>query len=163
LSFIKNFILLIIINIQKLFSKSCEYAIRATIFIGSQSFKGNKPGLKDISGEINSPEAFTAKILQLLVKHRIISSHKGPFGGFSIDTNSLSEIKLYDIILAIDGDSIFKGCALGLPKCSENHPCPAHHKFKTFRKQLQDTLRSISIEDMIKDVISGLTFLKIIN
>ncbi|CVK17055.1 transcriptional regulator, BadM/Rrf2 family [Apibacter mensalis] len=144
-----------------MFSKSCEYAIRATIFIGSQSFKGNKPGLKDISGEINSPEAFTAKILQLLVKHRIINSHKGPTGGFSIHTDTFSKIKLYDIVLAIDGDSIFKGCALGLPECSENHPCPAHYKFRAIRNQFQDTLRSISIEDMIKDVISGLTFLKI--
>lgn len=146
-----------------MFSKSCEYAIRATIFVGAQSFKGNKPSLKDISAEINSPEAFTAKILQTLVRHHIITSHKGPSGGFSIPINSLSEIKVYDIVSAIDGDSIFTGCALGLPKCSENHPCPAHHKFKAIRNQLQDTLQSISIEDMIRDVISGLTFLKITN
>jgi Rrf2 family transcriptional regulator, iron-sulfur cluster assembly transcription factor len=146
-----------------LFSKSCEYAIRAIIFIGSQSLMANKPGLKDISGEIKSPEAFTAKILQLLVKQSIITSHKGPTGGFSIDTDSLSKIKLYDIVLAIDGDSIFKGCVLGLPECSENHPCPAHHKFKAVRNHLQNALRAISIEDMIMDVMSGLTFLKIIN
>ena len=146
-----------------MFSKSCEYAIRATVFIGSQSFSGNKPGLKDISREINSPEAFTAKILQTLVKHSIITSHKGPNGGFSISLDLLPKIKIYDIVLAVDGDSIFKGCALGLPKCSENHPCPAHHKFKALRKQLQKTLEEISIETMITDVISGSTFLKILN
>ncbi|MET0760542.1 MAG: transcriptional regulator, partial [Flavobacterium sp.] len=47
-----------------MFSKTCEYGIRASIFIASQSYQNNRIGLKDIAKKIDSPEAFTAKILQ---------------------------------------------------------------------------------------------------
>jgi len=38
--------------------------------------------LIDIAEEIDSPTAFTAKILQQLVKNKVIHSIKGPHGGF---------------------------------------------------------------------------------
>ena len=55
-----------------MFSKSCEYAIRATIFIATHCCNKGKVGLKEIANEIDSPTAFTAKILQVLVKNNII-------------------------------------------------------------------------------------------
>ena len=67
-----------------MFSKSCEYGIRATIFIATQSYLNNRTGIKDIAKKIDSPEAFTAKILQILVKANIIHSTKGVGGGFEI-------------------------------------------------------------------------------
>lgn len=59
-----------------MFSKACEYAIRATIYIAVQSNQDNRVGLKDISKEIDSPEAFTAKILQQLSKMRLLTQSK---------------------------------------------------------------------------------------
>ena len=52
-----------------MFSKSCEYAIRATIFIASKCCEERRVGLKEISLAIDSPIAFTAKILQILSKN----------------------------------------------------------------------------------------------
>lgn len=57
-----------------MFSKSCEYAIKATIFITTNSLLDKKVGFVDIAKEIDSPEAFTAKILQKLTKASIIKS-----------------------------------------------------------------------------------------
>ena len=51
-----------------MFSKTCEYAIRATIYIASESSAGKRCGIRDIARKIESPEPFTAKILQRLVK-----------------------------------------------------------------------------------------------
>ena len=67
-----------------MFSKSCEYAIRATIFIASKCCENRKVGLKEIADAIDSPTAFTAKILQKLSKNKIINSTKGVNGGFEI-------------------------------------------------------------------------------
>ena len=61
-----------------MFSKACEYAIKAVIIISLNSGKNKLTGVKEISEEIESPEAFTAKILQNLVKQEIISSKKVP-------------------------------------------------------------------------------------
>ena len=113
-----------------MFSKSCEYGIRATIFIATHCCKEGKVGLKEIAKEIDSPIAFTAKILQVLVKNNIVKSSKGVGGGFMILKDELKSIKLVNIVNAIDGDSVFLRCGLGLSNCSEEHPCPVHEKFK---------------------------------
>ena len=64
-----------------MFSKTCEYGIRATIIIATESYQDNRVGLKEIAEKIDSPVAFTAKILQVLSRENIIHSVKG-VGGF---------------------------------------------------------------------------------
>lgn len=143
-----------------MFSKACEYGIRATIYIAEQSLLKRKVNLKETSKAINSPEAFTSKILQQLKKENIIQSKKGPTGGFSMDNHMLNSVKLSTIVFAIDGDDIYNGCALGLNKCSELKPCPVHHEFKTIRDNLKQLLKNTTIKDLTHQLSDGLAFLK---
>ena len=106
-----------------MFSKACEYGIKASVFIIDSSMKNQKVSLKDVAKAIESPEAYTSKILQQLSRHNIIRSEKGPTGGFSIDNSKIEQINLSSIVAAIDGDSIYKGCGLGFEQCNENKPC----------------------------------------
>lgn len=142
-----------------MFSKSCEYAIKATIYIAVQSNQDNRVGLKDIAKEIASPEAFTAKILQQLSRNNIIDSIKGPHGGFQMDKKEMTKIKLSQIVLAMDGDAIFKGCGLGFKECSEKKPCPVHEKFKVIRNELKNMLENTSVYELSIGLTKGLTFL----
>ncbi|MBK9329565.1 MAG: Rrf2 family transcriptional regulator [Sphingobacteriales bacterium] len=143
-----------------MFSKACEYAIRATIYIAEQSQEHQRVSLKDIAREIDSPEAFTAKILQQLVKTNIIYSTKGASGGFETDVLKMKVVKLSDIVLAIDGDDIYKLCVLGLNDCSEEYPCPVHHKFKHIKKDIREMLENTNILEMSNGLKEGLTCLK---
>lgn len=143
-----------------MFSKTCEYGIRATIFIASESYQDRRTGLKDIALNTDSPEAFTAKILQILVRSKIIHSIKGVGGGFEIPKKNLKKIKLTQIVQAIDGDVVFTRCGLGLKKCSDEHPCPAHFKFESIRSELGYMLENTSLEELATGVVSGTTFLK---
>lgn len=143
-----------------MFSKACEYGIKAAIYIAVQSNQGNRVSLKDIAKEIDSPEAFTAKILQQLAKNNIIDSVKGPTGGFEIDPKKLSKIKLSQIVSAIDGDSIYKGCGVGLKECSEKKPCPVHDKFKKIRNELRQMLEGTNLQELSLGLKEGLTYLK---
>ncbi|RKE98171.1 RrF2 family transcriptional regulator [Ichthyenterobacterium magnum] len=144
-----------------MFSKACEYGIKASIFIAINSYEGKRVSPKEISEEIDSPRAFTAKILQALVKHNVINSVKGAHGGFEIDKKDISSIKLSQIVNAIDGDKIYSGCGLGLHRCDENHPCPVHDKFKTIKAELKDMLEHTNLEQLALDIKSGVSFLKI--
>jgi Rrf2 family protein len=144
-----------------MFSKACEYGIKASIFIAIKSYEDQRVTPKEISKEIDSPQAFTAKILQALVRHNIINSVKGAHGGFEIDKENLSEIKLSQIVKAIDGDSIYSRCGLGLQQCNENHPCPVHDKFKSIRTDLRHMLEQTSLEELALNIKSGTSFLKI--
>jgi len=143
-----------------MFSKACEYGIRAAIYIASKSLQEQRATLIDIAEEIDSPTAFTAKILQQLVKNKVIHSIKGPHGGFFIPLIEMNEIKLVQVVIAIDGNKLFTGCGLGLKQCDENHPCPVHHQFKKIRNELESMLRNTTIKEMAEGVGTGLSFLK---
>ncbi len=141
------------------FSKTCEYAIRAVIFIAQKSEGGRKISIKDVAAGIDSPIHFMAKILQELSKRDIIQSTKGPNGGFFIDTGSQKHT-IADVVLAIDGDRIFKGCGLGLKNCSETKPCPLHNEFKVIRQKLNDALHTARIGEFNESLNFGLSFIK---
>ena len=143
-----------------MFSKACEYGIRASIFIAEQSLLDKKVSLKDIAKAIDSPEAYTSKILQQLSRNFIINSDKGPTGGFSMSQQELEEVKLSTVVTAIDGDAIYKGCGLGLKNCNENMPCPVHNQFKVVREELREMLETTLVKSLTIDIKEGLTFLK---
>ena len=144
-----------------MFSKSCEYGIRAMIYIAGQSMKERRVSLKDIAEEIDSPVAFTAKILQQLSRSNLVDSVKGPTGGFEIQPARMKKISLGAIVKAIDGDSIFKTCGLGLKQCSEKRPCPVHHQFKFIRENLCRMLDDTSLFELSLGLKDGSTYLKL--
>lgn len=142
-----------------MFSKTCEYAIRAMIFIAQKSREGERVGIKDIARGIEAPEHFIAKILQELSRKNLVLSVKGPNGGFYHDYESVQS-SLADIVKTIDGDKIFSGCGLGLKQCSESHPCPIHHEFKKVRGSIQRMLEKARIGTLTRELEQQLTFLK---
>ena len=142
-----------------MFSKSCEYAIKAMIYIARESGEDNKVGVKDIAKGTNAPEHFIAKILQELRRKKLLQSTKGPNGGFYMDAKNL-ETTIADIVRATDGDGIYTDCVLGLKTCSEKNPCPVHHEYKEIKQKLIHLIESNSIGDFKEKLDLGLAFLK---
>ncbi|GAA0551470.1 RrF2 family transcriptional regulator [Chitinophaga japonensis] len=142
-----------------MFSKTCEYAIRAVIFIAQATKDGGKVGIREIAKGIDAPEPFIAKILQELGRKQLLQSIKGPNGGFYLDKASLRR-SLADIVVATDGEQLFSGCGLGLPQCSEAQPCPIHHAFKKVRNELHAMLEQAKIGTFTAQLEQNLTFLK---
>jgi Rrf2 family transcriptional regulator, iron-sulfur cluster assembly transcription factor len=142
-----------------MFSKSCEYAIRAAIYISAEGSIEKKVGIADICAHIEAPRHFTAKILQILTRNKIVSSQKGVNGGFYLDKKQNGK-PLMEIVFATDGKLVFSGCGLGLSECSETEPCPLHDKFKSIRSAMSKIMEESSIEDMAKKLIKGNGFLR---
>jgi Rrf2 family protein len=130
-------------------SKSCEYAVRAAIYIALKTQQGEKTGIIAISKAIGSPTHFTGKILQALARKKVISSIKGPHGGFFIENPK--DIYLVDIIKAIDGSGLFSSCVMGLKTCSDTKPCPMHEQIKPIRTQLLTEFSKKSVDELVKD------------
>ncbi|MEZ4919415.1 MAG: Rrf2 family transcriptional regulator [Saprospiraceae bacterium] len=146
-----------------MFSKACEHGIRATIHIAVHSMDGRRVSLKEIAREVGSPEAFTAKILQQLVRAGVVHSVKGAGGGFEMDEKQLDDTSLSQIVRAIDGTHLFEACGLGLKACNARQPCPVHHEFKVVRDGLRDMLEKTNIRKLSEEYRDGLTFLKVSN
>jgi len=132
-----------------MFSKACEYAIRATVRIAEATAAGQRVTVRTIADGIGSPEAFTAKTLQKLVKAGHIGSMKGPGGGFNLTPARAKKLKLSTIVDTIDGDGIYTGCALGLPQCDNASPCPLHERFTQVRDDLRRLLESTTVHELL--------------
>jgi len=143
-----------------MFSKSCEYGLRAVLFIGHKSSEKQKVSLTTVASEIDSPQAFTAKVLQQLTKNKIVSSVKGPYGGFFIEEENMGTILLSDVVNIFDGKSIYTGCGLGLSSCDSESPCPLHFKFIEIRANLKEMLNITLSEALKKKTDNNLIWLK---
>lgn len=141
-----------------MFSKTCEYAIRAMVYIVTKTGEGLKVGIKDVAKNIGAPEAFVGKILQTLSRRGIVSSIKGPNGGFFIDEQK--DLPLISIVRAIDGDDILVNCGLGIKTCSDKHPCPIHFEYADIRNRIAAMLKRNTIQDLASGIVSGHTFLQ---
>ena len=142
-----------------MFSKACEYALRALLFLASVSRDGKKASLRQIAAGIDSPEPFVGKILQDLARKGLLRSAKGPTGGFYL-TPEMLDRSLADVVTAIDGDKLFTACGLGLKACSETTPCPIHHEFKRIRADIFRMLQEAKIGTFSAELDSNLLFLK---
>lgn len=142
-----------------MFSKACEYAIRAVLYLSIKSINGSKLGIAEIAKEIDAPAPFTAKILQPLSREGIISSIKGPNGGFYIDPKA-KPVLLNSIVKAIDGEDILHKCTLGLKECSDQFPCPIHHDMKAYKDKLREVMKEKTVQQLAKELSTGKTFLK---
>lgn len=142
-----------------MFSKACEYSIRALIFIAQKSKDGTRLGIKEIATGVDSPEHFMGKILTELSRKGLVLSVKGPHGGFYMDESCL-KATFADVVTAIDGNSLFTGCGLGLKSCNENKPCPIHDEFKIVRNKLKSLLETTRIGEFNESLAKGLVFLR---
>jgi len=126
-----------------LFSKSCEYGIRALLYL-SYFPAETKISIREISDKLDISFHFLTKILQVLTHNGIIYSYKGSKGGVCLAKPS-AEIVIYDVIVAIDSGKIFSECVLGLPGCGHEKPCPLHHEWVDTRNKLEEILKSTSL------------------
>jgi Rrf2 family iron-sulfur cluster assembly transcriptional regulator len=116
-------------------SNTCKYAVRAAIYLALNADKTSKIGIKKISTDLSIPSPFLAKILQVLAKHRIFSSTKGPNGGFGL-LKDPNKITLYDIIVIFDGSDLFEKCLISMRLCNEtSNPCSMHETYNSIRDE----------------------------
>jgi Rrf2 family iron-sulfur cluster assembly transcriptional regulator len=133
-----------------IYSKSSEYAIRATIHLAKVP-DGDYAMAKDIAQGEEIPAPFLAKILQELARKGILQSVKGPSGGFSLKRKA-AEIRLLDIVAAIDGLGQYSRCAEGLDQCSEKNACTLHDSWMALHSRIMDYLERNTIGSLTKPV-----------
>ncbi len=139
-------------------SNTCKYAIRAVIYLAVNKNEG-KVGIKKISSDLDIPSPFLGKILQSLVKHRILSSTKGPNGGFGLGKDP-EDIVLMDIVEIIDGVDNFEKCAIGVKYCSEqeNH-CAVHKQYSILREEMKSMFNYSKISELAEEIQNNKTSL----
>jgi len=114
-----------------IFSRQCEYALQAVIYLALRG-EGERTSIRDLTKKLDIPYHFLAKILQDLSRKGLLSSVKGPGGGFSLGMPA-RDITLFHIVEAIDGVDLTQKCVMGFSECSGRHPCSVHNSWAGLR------------------------------
>ena len=128
-----------------LLSKTSEYAIRLVLCL-SRHPRGEYIPIKIIADQSGISFFQLGKVAQRLIKAHILDSYTGPNGGVVL-ARQPSEIRLYDIVSAIEGPDLFDRCVLGLEGCGEANHCPIHRYWKSIKEPIMTLFREKSLDD----------------
>ncbi len=126
-----------------LLSNSCEYGLRAALYLAAHEEKGYI-SIKKISEDLELSRHFLTKILQQLTADDLLESYKGPNGGVRLAKPG-EETSLLEIVEAIEGEELFDRCVLGLPGCGMKKPCPIHDEWLKHREGILEMLSNTSL------------------
>ena len=136
-------------------SNTCKYALRALIYIAKFSKNDHRIGIRKISEDLNLSSPFLGKILQNLVKQKVLVSTKGPNGGFNL-ARPPEDISLWDVVVNVDGEEYFTNCLIGLRPCKAHDSskpfCPVHFKYDELRKVTTDFYKDTSLKIIADDI-----------
>ncbi|HKL90859.1 MAG: RrF2 family transcriptional regulator [Flagellimonas sp.] len=132
-----------------MFSNSSKYAIKGVLYLALNSDKDHKIMVRDIFEVVHVPEAYLAKLLQELSRHGIVSSTRGPKGGFYL-SNENRKRTLMDIVKVIDGEKRVNSCVMGIRNCDMNNPCVLHKLVGSNKSKFIKVLEKTTILDLVE-------------
>jgi len=135
-------------------TNATKIAIRATLYLAMFSSETKKLGVKHIAETLEIPQPFLSKLLQKLNKSDIVSSTKGPHGGFYLNEINTKK-RVWDIIVCIDNPERFDQCFLGLAECSDDNPCPLHFTVAPFKKKIMRDFKDKTILQFANEIKSS--------
>ena len=125
-----------------------DYGIRSVLYLARQPLK-KVSFVNEISEEYKIPRSFLAKILQKLVRAKIVRSYRGVKGGFSLARHA-RDITVLEVLEAIEGKLALNICIADKKKCNFSRQCPSHTLWLTVQSRLSDMLKKTSIEDLAR-------------
>ena len=129
-------------------SQTSEYALRATLFLAMHGSEGPVK-LERVSEALEVPRNYLSKTLHQLARAGVLTSERGPHGGFRLSTPP-EHLTLARIVEPFDPARLARRCLLGKGECSDSTPCAAHERWKVVADPLRAFFRSTTVADLIQ-------------
>ncbi len=133
-----------------IFSKSFGYALRGILYVAMMSDENRKIRIDEMANRLSVPRHFLGKIMNKVVKKGILTSTKGPNGGFSLNKTTL-DTSLLTLVDSMDGLEQFDGCVLRLRKCNAEQPCPLHYHMQAYKNDLLKVFSDTNVGSLLKE------------
>lgn len=92
---------------------------------------------------LGASEATLSKVMQRLVRTGIVTSKRGPHGGFEL-AKSPEDITLLDVYESVEGAIDVTSCLLGAPVC-EKRRCPLGGLFERVSREVVEKLSATTL------------------
>lgn len=131
-----------------IYSKSVGYALRALTRLAEQP-DGERLTSDEIAEMEHLPAPYLAKTLQELARRGLLYSEKGRAGGFTLRYRA-KDIRVLEVIEALDGEAATSRCLLGYEDCTRKAPCHLDRIFRPLRKIITEYLTRTTLADLAK-------------
>lgn len=119
-------------------SQTAEYALRAMVHLAREGKNETPLQAEEIAEALDVPRNYLSKILHALARRNLLTSTRGPHGGFRLAV-APEELPLAHIVEVFDPQLLAEDrrCLLGQPVCSDENACPAHDEWKRVSRTMR--------------------------
>jgi len=127
-------------------SQTAEYALRAMTFLAMRASAATGQEIADVT---KVPAGYLSKIMQQLVKARLLHSQRGIGGGFVL-ARPAAEISILDVINAVDPIKRLESCPLGIQSHGFNL-CPLHKRLCDAIAGVEGAFAASTLSELIEE------------
>lgn len=127
-------------------SQTAEYALRAVLFLAERQDQG-PVRVDQIAAALGIPANYLSKTLNTLVRARVLTSLRGPHGGFRLAV-AAEDLPLLRVVAPFDKIVERRHCLLGNPECSDRTACDAHQAWKETADKVAHFFRTTTVADI---------------
>ena len=126
-------------------SRTAEHAVRALLYIASHGDDAIKAST--IADSLGAPPNYMSKTLHALASAGVLSSRRGPTGGFrlAVDPHQLTLARIIEIV---DDPAPKDMCLIANTRCSDRSPCALHGRWKKVSNRVWEPLRQTTLADL---------------
>lgn len=134
---------------MEIIHRNTDYALRALV---SMADKGSEDIMyvREIAKTENIPQQFLYKIFQKLAKNKIVKSHRGPSGGFSLAKNP-ADITIKEVIEAVQGPVAINRCFMIKKSCPNIKTCEIKDRLTDIQSELVGHLEGMTLKGLLND------------
>jgi Rrf2 family protein len=129
-------------------TRAADYAVRVMIHLAGLP-EGTRIHRATLAEATEVPDSFMSKVLQALVRARLIASHRGVDGGFEM-TSSPTKVSLLNVVEAIEGPIQLNFCLMPGTDCDRHVSCPAHVVWADAQAAMTSVLRKAMLAELAK-------------
>lgn len=127
------------------FNKTTEYAFRILSFMAQD--ESRLYNVDEIFEKLRIPYRYLRKLMTNLTRSGFIESIQGKNGGYKISKKT-EDIKLLDILNAVDPEYLSVKCFFGFDNCALQTVCIMHDQWTDIRTNINSILASTSLADI---------------
>ena len=127
-------------------SATSEYALRAVLVLAQAGDRTVRAD--EIADAIGAPRNYLAKTLNALAKQGVVTSARGPQGGFQLAIPA-ARLTVAAVVDCFDEQRRQRICLLGNSACNPEQPCAGHHRWVVIAMAQRAPLTSTTIADLI--------------
>lgn len=133
-------------------SQTAVYALKAALYLAGAEGE-ELVRVDDMARALGVPRNYLAKILHTMARSGLLTSTRGPGGGFRLRMDAW-ELTLEQVVEPFDDVAGQSGCLLGSEGCSDAHPCAAHSRWcgsEGVSSTVQAFFRETTVLDLSKE------------